>query len=353
MRESSDKQLLATVIHISDLHFGDKFTTDETKFKRLLASLPYLQGTCAHSYQAARALAIRVNQIIENRINRNIPVCVAFTGDLTSSGEDAEFTVGSTYLRSEYRVGAGQSVGLGLGNDREFIEPGDEAAVFTVPGNHDIWKRRHPDVMGTYRRHFPNRFPRFFIDTAKRSIILYPLDSTQNTVLRHRLARGRVPEEDLDALVAMLKFGTSLDCIQIVCLHHPIGDPPDKTFGVSMILDAREQIAQRLAESGASLVLSGHVHECYIVDAKPSIIPAHVVAGTATQQFSERSFFVLDIYEDEIWPLVFGYDQESLQFVPIANGMKGLSVPPPSHQTVSSAVAADGNARERFKIRWG
>ncbi len=126
MQQNVDNEPLGTLVHISDLHFGNKFTADEKLMKRMLASLPFAQGLCGHSYQAARALALRVNQIIHDRRSKKIPVCVVFTGDLTRSGEEGEFVVGSTFLRKAHSTGAGRSVGLELVESRAKLKMGSK-----------------------------------------------------------------------------------------------------------------------------------------------------------------------------------------------------------------------------------
>jgi hypothetical protein len=82
-----NEKLLASLIHISDLHFCDKFTNDESTVKQYLSNIPKLQGAMAHSYQAAGSLSIRVNQILNDRKDNKIPAGVVFTGDLSRRGE--------------------------------------------------------------------------------------------------------------------------------------------------------------------------------------------------------------------------------------------------------------------------
>jgi len=339
MQQTNDDEPLATLVHISDLHFGNKFTADERVLKRLLAMLPYVQGVCGHSYQATRALAFRINQIVRNRKERKIPVSVVFTGDLTRSGEEAEFVVGSTFLRNAHSTGAGRNVGLKLREPQEELKRGSEPALFAIPGNHDIWKRRRPDMIGAYRRFFPGGFPVICrIETRSRPILLCGLDSTQNTEMRHRLARGRIPPDELDFLCEHLPSAQYADAIKIICLHHPLGDPPDKTYNVSMRLEHREAIAQRFLTSGADLVLAGHIHEFHVFPKTN-----HAVAGTATQQFSERNFLLLDVYEREIQLLPFDFDIRSLQFLPTVEKRHIFSIPGPSRSTSSPRLSVGQN----------
>jgi len=170
---------LATLIHISDLHFCDKFTNVETRFKKLLAKLPFLRGTFAHSYQATRALSIRINQILKDRKDTGVPTGVVFTGDLTRGGFLKELQIGFNFLREAYLVGAGEPVGLKLGKDIQKIDFNSSPRLFYVPGNHDIWQRKDPQVFNTFPKLFPVPYPKeWILRTNSRPIHLYGLNST-------------------------------------------------------------------------------------------------------------------------------------------------------------------------------
>lgn len=319
MKSEKNEKNIATIVHISDLHFRNKFTTDESRFKKLLANLPLLKGTYAHSYQAARSLANRVNKILKDKKQNRVPVGVVFTGDLTSSGEEGEFQVGTTFLRGSIWTGTGQ-VGLNLGEDRSEIEFNSTPVLFSIPGNHDIWKRNHPDKLAAYLNFFPGPFPKIWkIETQSRTIFLHGLDSNQNTLLKHKLARGRLRHEQLDELdnrLEMLRMSQiGKDPIHIVFLHHPLIVAGEKSWDPTMELDDCQIIAKRLKQSGVDLVLSGHVHQEFYVSEEWDM-PHHAIAGTATQMFSDRNFLLLDIYDRKICLQVYEYSKETLQFVP-------------------------------------
>lgn len=319
MKPEENEKNIATVVHISDLHFTDKFRTDESRFKKLLANLPFLKGTYAHSYQAARALANRVKKILRDKKQNRVPVCIVFTGDLTSCGEEGEFDIGNTFLRSSIWTGTGQ-VGLNLGEDCSEIDFNTTPALFSIPGNHDIWKRNHPDKLAAYLNFFPGPFPKTWkIETESRTIFLHGLDSNQNTLLKHKLARGRLRPEQLDELdkrLEMLQMAQiGKDPIHIVFLHHPLIAAGERSWDPTMELDDCQIIAKRLKQFGVDLVLSGHVHQEFYVSGEWDM-PHHAIAGTATQMFSERNFLLLDIYDRKICLQVYEYSKETLQFVP-------------------------------------
>jgi 3',5'-cyclic AMP phosphodiesterase CpdA len=307
---------LATLIHVSDLHFGSHFTSDETRWVQLASNLPLVQALLGHSYQAVRALAIRVNGILSNRRVAGITTCVIFTGDLTSRGEKHEFVTGDTFLRSSHCLGAGNFVGLELrGELPRRLEAGAAPVLLCIPGNHDIWKRAEPQMLGVYRESFPGDFPlQLEISTGGRTMIIYGLDSTLNTDFGHKFARGRVPLAQLEALEKCLAHGVKRGAIQFVCLHHPLTDPPNKSFDATMRLEQREMIAKRLVRAGANLVLAGHLHEWFVTQEICNERPAQLVVGTATQQCSPRSFAVADVFESVIKILIFEFDENTCQF---------------------------------------
>jgi hypothetical protein len=255
--------------------------------------------------------------IVNNRKAARVPVCVVFTGDLTSSGKRDEFWVGSTFLREAHSIGVNLSAGFRAKELAKQMTVDSELALFVIPGNHDIWQRDDPEALSTYRDNFPGSFPKtFVIETCGRPIVLYGLDSTPNTPMRHKLARGKVPELHVNKLCEMVQEFKSLtehDAIHIVCLHHLLLSN-ENCWDPTLELDDRAVIASRLLETGADLVLAGHVHLAITREEGPNT-PNHAVASTATQQFSGRGFFVLDIYEEEIGLVSFAYDEKRREFV--------------------------------------
>ena len=343
---------LATLIHISDSHFSARFIADANWLRRWFAEIPGVQATFGHSYPVARSLAIRVNQFIVARRAQQIPVCVVFTGDLSRRGDRAELATGATFFRSAHFTGATDPVGLNLKPTRSRKHRNRAGTLFSVPGNHDIWQRRHPDRLDDFRQHFPDTFPAVAeIKTPGRPIVLWGLDSTQNTQLRHRLALGRLSERQLESLRLGLKATVAAfdsQPIQIVCLHHPLTDPPETQFSHTMRLDNREAVARALREAGVDLVLAGHVHESFFTDATHNA-PAQAIAGTACQQCSPAgwSFLVLDVFDQEIVAHVLEYDRERLAFCEGSASPKVFSLRRPDSGP-AQLPTGDVTARQRF-----
>ena len=111
--------ILCRLIHVSDLHFGDTLSTP------WYAVTSWIPGLETHSKRVAQALS---DSVRFQHLSPPDPWHVIATGDLTTWGRPAAFSLVLTYLRSQIFVG-GQRVWLGLN------VPG--ASV--IPGNHDIW----------------------------------------------------------------------------------------------------------------------------------------------------------------------------------------------------------------------
>lgn len=263
---------IARILHISDLHFGKKLQNRE-KLWHKLASRTLIQATYHHDYQATRALQRIFHEIITATEAAAVPLLIVHTGDLTSSGKQAEFQTGETFLCS-------------LG------------PVHEVPGNHDKWTFAKGQPPAWHRTHFPNLDP---IPCLNGQITLFRLDSNK---LKPD-ARGEVPASALDTLCAQLAADAAP--IRIVLMHHPlhVEAPHDDSL---LRLANRQEIAKRLAAAGANLVLTGHVH---VSQYEPQPCkPMHFIAGSAAQMGRPKSFLVIDVYSTgfDVQELVLGPD---------------------------------------------
>ncbi len=288
---------LATVIHISDLHFGSSIYNQLSTFKKLASRTP-LQSRFPHSFEVARALSNEVRRIAADREKRGIPLTIVHTGDLTRIGEPEELMVGTTFLHSAHVTGAGARVGL-------------DSNVIDIPGNHDIWQRYTPSKMAViadyyYRQPYPRKRE---VPFRGGKIVFHGLDSNRGSKSAHWQANGEVDPEQLDAVCEQIRSNRSGGTIHIVCIHHPLaGD-------LNLRLNHRETIALRLAEAGASLVLAGHVHK-HLVFTASNEIPRHLVAGTACQMGTENTFLVLDFFQSQVDWTHYQHNRDRWKFLP-------------------------------------
>ena len=288
---------LATVIHISDLHFGPSIFNRRTTFKKLVSRTP-LQGRFPHFYEVARALAREVRRIVADRKKRRIPAMIVHTGDLTRTGEPEELMVGTTFLHSAHVTGAGARVGF-------------DSRVLNIPGNHDIWQRGTPSKMALIEDYyFSQAYPvKYELPIPGGMIVFHGLDSNRGSKSAHWKANGEVDPEQLDAVCEQIHSNHSSGTIHVVCIHHPLaGDS-------GLRLNHREVVALRLAEAGASVVLAGHVHT-HLSFMASAEMPLHLVAGSACQMGTENTFLVLDFYQSQLDWTNYLHDWDRRQFIP-------------------------------------
>ncbi len=336
MSKQKNGEKLATLIHISDLHFRSVFKNDKTWFDNI-QNFPIIRGRLGHDYQTAVALSNKIYDILqeckgnikESEINilkgykdveknKKRPAAIIFSGDLTCAEDEKQVKVGKKYLRGKLSIGKKRKVGLNLGRDRNVISEASPGLLF-VPGNHDTHGLSEMETVNAYRKAFPGTFPMLWkINTGKetKQIYFYGLDSTHNNYPMHKFARGKVEKDQMTDLETEIKSNKKIpNSIHIVFLHHPLTEPIKNAWMPQLKLDSRKNIAKKLREIGVDLVLSGHYHYNQF---KPSNddFPNHSIVGTGTQMFSEkRSFSVIDIFENIIYINAWIYNEVKQQFV--------------------------------------
>jgi 3',5'-cyclic AMP phosphodiesterase CpdA len=186
------------ILHVSDLHFGAR---DDPLLERALA-----------------ALAERVQ-----------PELVIASGDLTHRGRGEQHDRAAAFLRR-----------LGL-------------PVVAVPGNHDI----------PYT--FPARFTRpwrAFEERWQTTEPVYTTDAVHvvgvNSVRPWRHQSGGVDDAQLDRVTARLRESPA-GALRVVVLHHQLIGAPWRTR--KRPVANRNHVLARLVDSGAELILGGHIHQ--------------------------------------------------------------------------------------------
>ena len=193
----------ARLIHISDVHVGAR-------------EQPLVEG-------ALRALVERVR-----------PGLVIATGDLTHRGRRDQFERVATLLRNL------------------------PAPVLAVPGNHDI-----PLLP-------PTRFTRPWREFEREWITTEPVYSNGglhvvgvNSVRPWRHQSGGLQTGALDRACERLAAAPA-GALRVVCLHHQLANAPWRSR--KRPLARRGRVLEQLAEAGAELVLSGHVHQAGVAE---------------------------------------------------------------------------------------
>jgi 3',5'-cyclic AMP phosphodiesterase CpdA len=194
----------ARILHVSDAHIG--------------------RGEDLAPLLAVRALGAALR-----------PDLLVSTGDMTHRGRPEQIRRSAELLRS-----------LGLEH-------------LAVPGNHDI----------------PYTFPARFTRTFEQWELTYgdtqPVYSSDalvvvglNSVRPWRQQGGALSGDQLELVASRLR-DAPVDAYRVVALHHHLGAPPWPAKRKKPIAD-RDGVLRALAEAGAELVLSGHVHQVALAE---------------------------------------------------------------------------------------
>jgi 3',5'-cyclic AMP phosphodiesterase CpdA len=194
----------ARLLHVSDLHLG-------------------------------RREALEPLHALSDLVERLAPELLVATGDLAHRGR-----------RRELERAADLLTGLGL-------------PVLAVPGNHDI----------PYT--FPARFTRPFVEWERAFGDPQPVYSSPslvvvglNSVRPWRHQSGAIADEQLAPVAARLRNGAE-GAVRVVVLHHHLTAPPWPNRRKKPVRD-RDRVLRSLADAGAELVLSGHVHQAAMAE---------------------------------------------------------------------------------------
>ena len=196
--------MAARILHVSDPHIG--------------------RGEDLSALYAVRDLGARLR-----------PDLLVATGDMSHRGRSQQLRRSAEILRE-----------LGLPS-------------LVVPGNHDI----------PYT--FPARFTRTFAEWEAAYGGTEPLHSSDtlvvvglNSVRPWRQQGGALRSDQLTRVAACLRDAPA-GAYRVVALHHHLAAPPWHSARKKPIR-RRDDVLRALAEAGAELVLSGHVHQADIAE---------------------------------------------------------------------------------------
>jgi 3',5'-cyclic AMP phosphodiesterase CpdA len=175
-----------------------------------------------------------VDNALEALVERVRPDLVVATGDLTHRGRRDQHERVATLLR------------------------GLRAPVLAVPGNHDI-----PLLP-------PARFTRPWQEFERQWKTTEPVHSADglhvvgvNSVRPWRHQSGGLRSGALERACELLGSAPP-GSLRVVCLHHQLANAPWRTR--KRALARRGGVLAQLAEAGAELVLSGHVHQAGVAE---------------------------------------------------------------------------------------
>jgi len=222
------------IAHLSDPHlppppgaFGwrDIFT------KRLLSRIAWRRKHKVHRPEVLAALVADVRAAA--------PDHVVISGDLTNFASRTEIAAARTWLES-------------LGKPADFtVSPGNHDAL-TGPDEAERFAAWTPWLGDTGETRFPQV-------RVRGPVAIFNLCSAVRTA--PHLATGRLGDDQLRRLDALLGDPAYAGLFRLVVLHHP---PHKGAVSKRKALEDQEALRAILARRGADLVLHGHAHESLV-----------------------------------------------------------------------------------------
>jgi 3',5'-cyclic AMP phosphodiesterase CpdA len=252
---------MRTLVQLSDLHFG---AIDESLLHPLRRRVAALQ-----------------------------PDLVVVSGDLTQRAKAAQFRAAREYLDS-------------------LPQP-----QVVVPGNHDVplydLARRFLSPLGKYRRYVASEAETAFIDDE---LAVVGVSTVRSLVIK----AGRINVRQVERVRAIFRT-TPASATRIVVTHHPL-ELPSGWDQQKQVAGRASMALQSLAQCGADVYLSGHLHRAHSGDVEAFAqarrgSPLIVAAGTATStrgRGEANSFNVLRIDAGRVAVEHFCWDEASRDF---------------------------------------
>jgi 3',5'-cyclic AMP phosphodiesterase CpdA len=190
--------VITRILHVSDLHFGAR---DDPILERALAGL----------------------------IAQIAPELVIASGDLTHRGRRSQHEIAANFLRRF------------------------ELPVLAVPGNHDIPYTLPARFTGPWRE-----FERQWETTEPTHAGTRAHVVGINSVRPWRHQSGGVSDAQLERATVRLERGAP-GALRVVALHHQMIGAPWRTRKKPVA--RRTHVLSRLVDSGAELIVGGHIHQ--------------------------------------------------------------------------------------------
>lgn len=136
---------------------------------------------------------------------------------------------------------------------REFLDRLPQPQI-VVPGNHDVplynVYKRFVEPLDNYKEYITEDLMPFFADNE---IAVVGINTARSLTIKD----GRVNSEQVDGILERLD-PIGEDVLKIVVTHHPFDLPGG--YDEDEIVDRADEMMPRIAECGADIFLSGHLH---------------------------------------------------------------------------------------------
>jgi len=295
---SANERTVFNLLHISDLHFGDRFDGRgseqlSAKLPPLLSRFSHFDGLLGHHYKALTALHDFCRVFWEQKPEYMLVV----TGDLTANGSELQFDLAHGFLGSECPESA---FNLGLGYDNWMNT--------SIPGNHDQWPgsnrvlgRPTAGLAKYFQTSFPVVGPRFELRRGLSLRFLF-VDSDADVGpfgYNRFFARGDFVSQ-LSKLRDLLPPPEAGE-VRILVIHHslmptpPEGDAADPTRqnmfppALAITNQSRNVVNRFVIEFDIRVILCGHHHvprlsHLEMSDGTETALVLEARCGTTTQR---------------------------------------------------------------------
>jgi len=251
-------QLLATLLHISDLHVGvpDAQTGDAVLSPLVSAAYQHctwLDGLLGHHSQALEDL----EEFLENELrSKNEDPHIVITGDLTRVGDAAELQLAQQYIDSAIVLGTptvGRLTGLAA-----------NGSSTAIPGNHDHWGGTPPPSGGAGSTAYAQMalnlpdvvYPPVTLSNG-RQLVFIRVDSDADVPARS-LHRTLAIGEFLHHIQAALPLqAPAPEEVRVMLIHHSWAQ---SGVFLRMGTASKAALGRLLQQHGITVVLTGHAH---------------------------------------------------------------------------------------------
>lgn len=249
---------LATLLHISDLHFGDiDPNTGSALEPTLLGIHEVIDGLLGHDLDSLK----RVSRFW-GRLRRNEGASLVVTGDLTTVGKFGQYVTADSYLGDLLDLGDVISglppLGLAVADWRKR----------GIPGNHDHYPGNfeppnfmfgHPpqEMYDNFLSQYPDISSLDLPSGHKLKFLLINTDADVWSTGASRLyARGHFTSQ-LDKLKKDLSESDPQTEIRVLCLHH---SPAHGDFKLGINGRSRKALNDFIVQQNVAVLLTGHKH---------------------------------------------------------------------------------------------
>lgn len=256
-------KLLATLLHISDLHFGDiDSATGDAVQPKFIGIHRLIDGLLGHDINSLKRVSRFWLDLRKAGRKGKVPTALVVTGDLTTVGKFDQYVTADTYLSSQLdlrqRIPHLAPLGLSVPDWRKR----------GICGNHDhypgsfappnfMFGSPQPNIETNFLKHYPDVSSLKLGSGHKLKFLLINTDADVPPYSHNRLyARGDFTSQ-LQQLDGHPELGDPEMEIRVLCLHH---SPAHIPFELGIEDRSRKALNDFIVKHNVTVLLTGHKH---------------------------------------------------------------------------------------------